>query len=427
MTWSRLGLAALLVLLLVSVTALVGCEKGVPSPAPGGPSPAVPSSQGSGIDIPSVPSPAPLSTPLKAPPEAPEELKAIWEAYALLAREFVDRSNLDTQALIDGAIRGMVDALDHPFTSYIDPKTYQLETSDISGKFEGIGAEVNMTRDGRLMITAPLPGTPAEAAGIKPGDVILEVDGESIKGLSLFEAIGKIRGPRGTKVSLLIKHLFQDQTEVIEIVRGVIRLTSVTMSITEEGFAYIRLRTFYEDTDSVLKEVLKEAKDQKAKGIVLDLRNNPGGILSTVVDVASQFLKDGLVLYEVDGAGRRTDWRVRRNGIATDIPMVVLVNEFSASGSEVLAGALQDQNRAKVVGTTTFGKGSVNILRPLTNGGGLYLTFARWYTPKGRMIEGKGVEPDVVVKVSPSGNQRQDVQFDKALEILQSRIAAAVP
>ena len=415
---SKLGAVALIVLMM-GIFALVACgEDTVPTEAPGV------SSTPSTLDLPSAPVPSALSTPLAAPSEVPKELRAVWETWALLARDFVDRSELDPEELAKAAIRGMLEALDDPHTTYITPQNYEFVQSDTSGKFEGIGATVNMTADGRLMIVAPLPETPAEEAGIKAGDVILEVDGESIEGLSLLEAVLRIRGPRGSTVRLLVTHLFEDESQIIEVVRGVIKLSSVNMNITAENFAYIHLRVFYENTNEELVDLLEEAKVQRVRGIILDLRNNPGGILSATVDVASQFLEDGLVLYEIDGTGRRSDWPVRRGGVATDIPMVVLGNEFSGSASEVLIGALQDHKRAIMVGAQTFGKGSVNILRPLSDGGGLYITLARWYTPDGRLIEGKGLDPDIEVRAL--GGQREDSQFNKAVEILESQISASV-
>ncbi len=386
-------------------------------------SPADSTTQSGEVDLPSKPTAPSQQSKIDVPEAVPEDLKAVWEAYALLKREFVDQSKIDPTELSEAAIEGMLKALDDPYTAYIDPESYALELSDTQGRFEGIGAEVNMTPDGRLMIIAPLPGTPAEAAGIKSGDVILEVDGKSIQGLSLLEAVLKIRGPRGSSVRLLVKRLFDENTVVIEIVRGVIRVSSVNMNMTDEQFAYIHLRVFYENTITELKDALEEAEAKGAKGIILDMRNNPGGLLTAAVEVASQFLKDGLVLYEVDGSGRRTDWNVRRGGLAVDTPMIVLANEFSASGSEVVLGALQDHNRATFVGNQTFGKGSVNIIRSLSNGGGLFLTFAHWYTPDGRLIEGEGLEPDI--KVNQSANQREDSQFNKAVEVLQSMIAAS--
>jgi carboxyl-terminal processing protease len=271
------------------------------------------------------------------------------------------------------------------------------------------------------MIVAPIPDTPAEKAGIRSGDVILKVNGESIEGFSLLESVMKIRGPRGSIVKLEIQHLFADETEIIEITRGIIQISSVNMNITDENFAYIKLSVFYENTTHELSEILEKAIKQNVKGIILDLRNNPGGLLTASVEVASHFISDGLVLYEIDGSGRKTNWGTRDVKVFTDLPMVILSNEFSASGSEVVIGTLQDHKRATIVGETTFGKGSVNMIRSLSNGGGLYITFARWYTPSGRLIEGEGLSPDILV--AQSQNQREDAQFEKGIQVLLGMIS----
>lgn len=367
----------------------------------------------------------PLDEPLEAPSEVPEELQAIWDVWAILTREHVDRSELDPEAFTEAAIRGMLSALGDPHTNYVRPEAFEIESGDLQGKFEGIGANVSMRLDGKLQIVAPIKGSPAEAAGLRPADVILEVDGVSIVGLSLLEAVARIRGPRGSTVDLLILHLGSLDPEHIFVVRDVIPLESVLLrSEPGDRIAHIRITSFYADTAENLAASVREAIDGGAEALILDVRDNPGGLLQSVVDVTSQFLDEGLVLYEVDGAGRRTNWNVRDTGETIDVPMVVLTNEFSASASEILAGALQDYERATVVGATTFGKGSVNVLRRLSNDGGLYITFARWFTPLGRPIEGEGVIPDI--EVADRDRQKAEAtQLEKAIDILESQLAAA--
>ena len=374
-----------------------------------------------GLDLPSA-SLESKTVNIESPDVIPEDLLGVWETFNLLMREYVDRKDLDPEQLEKAAITGMLNAIEDPYTSYIDPSSFELAMSDTQGSFEGIGAEVTMTPDGKLMIVAPIPDTPAEKAGIRPGDVILKVDGESIEGFSLLESVMKIRGPRGSIVKLEIQHLFEENTALIEITRGTIQISSVNMNITDEDFAYINLSVFYENTTEELSNVLEKAIKQDVKGIILDLRNNPGGLLTASVEVASHFIRDDLVLYEIDGSGRKTNWTTREVKVFTDLPMVVLSNEFSASGSEVVIGTLQDHKRATIVGQTTFGKGSVNMIRSLSNGGGLYITFARWYTPSGRLIEGEGLSPDILIEQSQ--NQREDAQFEKALEILSEIISS---
>lgn len=360
--------------------------------------------------------------PITVPPEVPDELIAIWETWAFLQREHVDRSELNPATLTEAAIKGMLETLKDTGTYYVGPEVFRVQSEELRGNFEGIGAHVQMRLDGSLIIVAPLEGSPAKAAGVKAGDIVLEVDGVSIAGKSLLEAVGIIRGPKGTQVTLLVKHLGELDPVEIVITRGVIPLTSVILR-TEPGeqFAHIRITDFYADTANRLVQAIQQAKESGAEGLIIDVRNNPGGLLSTAIDVTSQFLKEGLVLYELDGDGNRTNWKVRSGGVATEIPMVVIANAFSASASEILVGAIQDHKRGTIVGTTTFGKGSVNILRRLSNQGAVSITVAKWFTPQGRLIEDSGLVPDI--EVSHSDPQEEDtLQLQKAIEILESAI-----
>ena len=238
---------------------------------------------------------------------------------------------------------------------------------------------------------APIPEAPAEIAGLVAGDVILEVDGTPITGLTLPEATLRIRGPQGTPVDLLVLHPGQETPEIITIVRDKVERMSVRWQPLTDDVAYMWISQFVDHTDEEVEEALRDIVSEGFDGLILDVRYNLGGLLDTTVSVASQFLKDGLVLYVVDGHGIRTDMAVRGGGVATEIPMVVLTNGSSASSSEVLVGALQDHQRATIIGTTTFGKGSVNRLRKLNDGSGLYLTSALWYTPEGRTDRGERV------------------------------------
>ena len=368
-----------------------------------------------------------LEEPVDVPSGVPEELKTVWEVWFLLTKEHFDRANFDPEIFTEAAIRGLLQAVDDPHTSYISPGRFGIENDDIHGSFEGIGATVSMRRDGKIQVVSPIEGGPAAASGLRPGDVILEVDGESITGLSLLEAVAKIRGPRGSTVILLVLHLGAIDPVAISIERDEIPLTSVLLrSEPGDRIAHIRITSFFTDTSETLAETIQEAVDSGAEALILDVRDNPGGLLASVVDVASQFLEDGLVLYEIDGSNRRTDWKVRNRGTTFDIPMVLLANEGSASASEILAGALQDHNRAVVIGTTTFGKGSVGLIRELDNGGGLFLTFARWFTPAGRLIHEEGVEPDIEVS-SRDRQKAETMQLEKAFEVLESRLGTQVP
>ena len=243
----------------------------------------------------------PLDKPLEAPSEVPEDLRAIWDVWAILTRDHFNRSELDPEVFTEAAIRGMLDALGDPHTNYVRPEAFEIESGDLQGKFEGIGANVSMRLDGKLQIVAPIKGSPAEAAGLRPADVILEVDGVSIVDLSLLEAVARIRGPRGTTVDLLVLHLGALDPVHILVVRDEIPLESVLLrSEPGDRIAHIRITSFYADTAQNLAASIREAIDAGAEALILDVRDNPGGLLQSVVDVTSQFLDEGLVLFEVD-------------------------------------------------------------------------------------------------------------------------------
>ena len=370
-----------------------------------------------------LPTALPAPDSVQIPQGVPEDLATVWEVWSLLNDQHVDRQEFETDTFDEAAVRGLIKGLDDQHTGYVPPQAFEIENQDLYGSFEGIGARVEMRPDGKLLIVAPISGSPAEAAGLKPGDLILEVNGESIVGLSLLEAVNKIRGPKGSEVRLLVKHLTEASEVEVTVVRNTIPLESVFLrSRPEDRFAHIRLTTFYASTAGELAEVIRSAGNDGAEGLILDVRDNPGGLLSSVIEVTSMFLDDdSLILYELDGKGERDDHMARNAGEFADIPLVLLANEGSASASEIIVGALQDYDRAPVVGSTTFGKGSVNILRRLSNGGGLYMTIAKWYTPNGRLIEGNGVEPDY--EVTSRDRQKADTsQFEKAIEVMEGLV-----
>ncbi len=320
------------------------------------------------------------------------DVALLEEVWQIIQEKYVEPDELDAETLVQGAARGMVNALGDPHSAYMTPEDYEMFTSGLEGQFEGIGAYVG-ERDGQITIIAPIPGTPADEAGIRPGDVVVGVDGESTVGWSVEDAVNAIRGPRGTPVRLLVLHEGDTEFVEIEIIRAEIEVPSVYFEM-RGNIAHISIAEFTERTDGELSDALDEAAGQQAVAIILDLRNNPGGLLSTVVDVTSRFLDEGIVLSTIDRDGHKTDYPVKNTGQVIELPMVVLVNQFSASSSEVMAGALQDYGRAVIAGTTTYGKGSANNLYRLSDGSGLYLTTARWYTPDGRLIEGEGIESD---------------------------------
>lgn len=326
------------------------------------------------------------------PPGASQGLDVIEEAWSIIFHDYVERDRLNPDTLSQAAIKGMVEALDDPYTSYMNAEDYQLNLENLGGGFEGIGAHVTI-EDGQLTIIAPIPDSPAAKAGIKAGDIVVEIDGRPASEMSLAEAVINIRGPEGTPVRLLILHQGDTEPEEIEIIRAEIKVPSVRFEMRGD-IAYINITHFSERTNEELSSVLRSVIQEEAEGIIIDLRNNPGGLLDAVVEVTSHFLKEGTVVSVVDNQGNRTALEVKPEEPAIDLPLVILVNNFSASGSEVLSGALQDYGRATIAGTQTFGKGSVNVLRRLEDGSGLYITTARWLTPNDRLIEGEGLSPD---------------------------------
>ena len=374
----------------------------------------------------------PTAQPIADEPVAvPDGLQIVWEAYSILSREYVIPEKIDPDLLAEAAVIGMLEALDDRYTSYISPSTFKIDQQGFQGNFGGIGAQVEASPDRRgVIITRPLPNTPAEKAGIRAGDRILAVDGVDALDWSVLEAVNKIRGEKGTPVTLTVEHVGSLDPVDITIIRDTIDDPSVmVIEVPDTNYGRIRISQFTAQTSRELRKGMQQLVDNGAKGIILDLRGNPGGLLSATVDVASEFLTDGLVTYEVDSRGKKDEWKVKKGGQFPEIPMVTLVDNFSASGSEVLSGALQDQGRSVIIGTNTFGKGSVNLLRGLSNGGGVYLTIGRWFTPNGRLIEDVGVEPDVVVEfdvealgANPQTNEGGDPQVEAAIKQLDFQL-----
>ncbi|MFC1942362.1 S41 family peptidase [Chloroflexota bacterium] len=327
-----------------------------------------------------------------------EGLDIVEQAWNIIFTEYVDKDKLETETLKRAAIEGMLESLKDRHSSYMGAESYQLGLSTLEGEFNGIGAYVSV-EEKQLIIIAPIADSPAEKAGIKARDIILEIDGESVSDLSLAEAVLKIRGPKDTTVRLLILHEGETDPVEIDIIRNTVELPSVDFRMEGE-IAVINITQFSERTEEEMALAFESLNEENAKAIILDLRGNPGGLLDTVVDVTGYFLHEGTVVEMKSNDGKVTTIVVDTDKPTTDLPMVVLVDSASASGSEVLSGALQDYDRALVAGNTTYGKGSVNILRRLDDGSGLYITIARWLTPDGRLIEGQGIEPDQKLEVT---------------------------
>jgi carboxyl-terminal processing protease len=332
------------------------------------------------------------------PEDVPEGLEPVWEVWDNINKQFYDRDQLDGDVLAEAAIRGILGALDDPYTAYLPVEEFTISTSDLGGSFEGIGAQVT-DRDGQIVVIRPISDSPAEAAGVRAEDVVLSVDDESLEGLTLLEAVLKIRGPKGEPVVLSILHAGDSSPVNITIVRDTITTASVDYRIIEPGIGYLRIFSFDSPTADDMKDALKQLRDDGMEGLILDLRSNGGGLRSAAITIASQFLSEDLVMYSIDASGDREDFPVASGGVAKDVPLVLLVNGFSASASEIVSGALKDHGRATIVGTRTLGKGSVTLLQPLSNGAGVNITIARFFTPNGTVIEGVGIEPDVVVDI----------------------------
>jgi len=322
----------------------------------------------------------------------PPEFLAISQAWDLLQKNYVDKTKLDPVKMAQGAIRGMVAAVGDPYTEYFSPQSFESTMIDLTGLYQGIGAYIGK-KDDQIVIMAPMPGSPAEEAGLKSGDMILKIDGQSTAQMNTTEASQKIRGPAGSDVLLLVYRQGDKEPFELKLTRREIKIDSVKFEMRGQ-IAYIRIQQFIVPTTQDFRAALVEAYKQGAKGIILDLRDNPGGLLSEAVDVTSQFLTRGIAVKIVDKDGLETVQKVKPGGIAKDLPVIVLVNGGSASSSEIVAGALQDNGRAKLAGQKTFGKASVQNFVKLDDGSAIKVTISHYYTPNGTLISGTGLTPD---------------------------------
>ena len=353
--------------------------------------------------------PATASAALRS--DGAPDFRVLDDMYKVLRDNFVDPSKIDAELIRTGAINGVLNAVGDTHQAYITKESYETDTQDdLKGKFSGIGASVDQ-RNGEITIVRPFDGSPAMRAGVRAGDVLLAIDGEATTGIDQREAVRKIRGPNGTKVRLTVRHT-DGKTEELTITREDIKLPSVRPDIAQdangnpvEDLGYVRIEQFTERTPEELRDYLRSIQDKNYKGLILDLRNNPGGLLDSVVKVAEQFMKNQVVLIETRRDGNEKKWTTSDKGIATEMKLAVLVNKNSASASELLAGALRDNGRGTVLGESTFGKGTVNTFFDLpSDGGKLYVSIGRWYTPKRTGIEGTGIKPDIEVKVAANEN-----------------------
>ena len=377
---------------------------------------------------------------LSGPTATPKQLGVVDEAWNTILNDYVAKDKVDLDALSSSAIKAMLESIHDPYAAYFDAAEYKvIEEMNLRGTYGGIGAMVTI-KDGQVTVIAPIAGTPAERAGIKPQDKILEIDGNSTEGMSLEEAVLKIQGDPGTQVRIQVLHQGEETPVNLVITREEINVSSVypeiiqgnstpmptlvpTVTPMPNGIALITITYFSSRTGDEIVSALKDMLTRGARGIVFDLRDNPGGGVDSAVTVASQFLKEGTVLYALDSEGKKVTWDVEPGGLAIDLPLAVLVNGNSASASEVVAGALQDYSRGLLIGTKTFGKGSVDHFRELSDGSAIYITIGHWYTPKGRQIEGQGLTPDVVVERTEQDVQEgKDPQLDQAIEYIKSKL-----
>lgn len=344
---------------------------------------------------------------LAIPKEDYESLETFTNLLAIIKRNYVDEVN--TKDLVAGAINGMLNSLD-PHSAYLTPDLYKDLQTETQGRFGGLGIEITV-RNGILTVVSPIEDSPAFQAGIKPGDQIIKIEDEFTKDIALTQAVKKLRGPKGSKVTISIKREGVPELLDFTLVRDTIRVQSVRSRTLEEGYGYVRIAQFQERTDRDVQRALEKLAGEKAgiKGLVLDLRNDPGGLLTQAVRVSDLFLDSGLIVYtEGRLENQKQKYFAHKEGSWTEFPMVVLVNGGSASASEIVAGALQDHRRAIVLGTKTFGKGSVQTILPLDDQSALRLTTARYYTPKGRSIQATGIVPDITMELEPVPEARSE-------------------
>jgi carboxyl-terminal processing protease len=350
---------------------------------------------------------------------APEDrsLPTFWEAYEILQKEYYGDDLPTGKNLEYNAIRGLIFGLEDQFTSFVSPEAARLIEEDATGSFSGIGAYVQLNEQRALQITRVFQDSPAEKAGLQAGDLIIEVDGESIVGGDISEQVAKVRGPEGSTATFTIVREGEDKPFEVDITRARIEIKLVESKMLEDNIAYVALSKFDSATTaSELQAAIQDVLAQNPKGLIFDLRDNPGGFLDQSVDVADLFLPDGVVLYERTKDGDEQVFRSDDDGIAQDIPLVVLVNGGSASAAEIVAGAIQDRGRGVLIGGTTFGKGSVQQINRLDDGSQLRVTIARWFTPDNRGIHGEGIPPDI--EVERGDDPQVDPQLDRAVEYL---------
>jgi carboxyl-terminal processing protease len=359
------------------------------------------------------------SPALTTPAEARDQFTHFWEVWRLLQTNYYVQP-LNNEALVDGAINGMLATLDDPNTRYLPPREEQAARDGMAGEFQGIGAEIENV-NGEIQIVSPFEGSPAEAAGLRPGDILRQADGVPLTGMDVAAAAALVRGPAGSSVQLTIEragNLFE-----ISVVRDVIRIASVQGQMLNDEIGYIRINRFGQTTTQEVQDALAGVMAHNPSGLILDLRRNPGGGLTAAIDITDHFLPRGVVLTERFGDGREKVFESSNRGLAMEIPLVVLVDEGSASASEVVAAAIRDRERGILIGETTYGKGTVQTWHRLSNGGGVRITVAEWITPSGGSVDQNGLVPDYIVRLMDPlvSDEEEDIQLQAAVDYLQGR------
>jgi carboxyl-terminal processing protease len=355
-------------------------------------------------------------------PFSQQNLLVMRQARNIIEMYFIDGERPNEEKLFFGSMRGMVAAVEDPYTRFVEPEQLDEENMEMEGEYGGLGMYVGQ-RDGKILVISPIEDTPADKAGIKPLDEIVKIDDKVVVGMDQNEVVKMLRGPADTSLKVWMRRSGENELLSFDLTREVINIKTVRMEMID-GIAYIKLNNFHHKTAAELEGVLQEAKLKEAAGIILDMRNNPGGLLNIAVDVASQFLDGGLVVSMKGRISRFDDALFAEEGKATGLPLVVLVNEGSASASEIVAGAIQDRGRGPLVGMKTYGKGSVQSLFNLPDNTGMFVTIARYTTPSEKVIDHKGLVPDYTVEGGPVSEKDKDAQFQKALGVMKNVLLA---
>lgn len=351
------------------------------------------------------------------------DFSLFWKVWDLVKEKHVDKDKLDAQKMVYGAINGFLKATGDPYSTFFDPAESKSFSEEIEGSFEGIGAELGV-KDEILTVIAPLDGSPAQKAGMRAGDKILKIDGKITTDFTVYQAVDLIRGKKGTTVTLTVLHEGEQETKDVVVTRDTIEVKSVKMEFKDDKIAYIKITKFGDNTGKEFNDAISRINSDNTRGIIIDMRNNPGGLLDKAVDIASKMIPKGkVVVTEEDGAGNKESLKTSGGDRLSSVPTVVLINEGSASASEILAGALRDDQGTTLIGKKSFGKGSVQELISLPGGSSVKITVAKWLTPNGEYIMEKGINPDVEVNMSADDfNNNRDPQLDRAMEVLKEKI-----